>query len=214
MRWSWVRDHGQLFQDLLGQHLYMSLLPILWGLVISLPLGVACVRWPRIYAPVLVATSVLYAIPSLALFVFLLDFTGLRPATAIIPLTLYTLSVLVRNVVDGLRAVDEPVRQAATAMGFSGLRRLLQVDLPIAVPVVMGGLRVAMVSNISLVSIGSLIGLGGLGQLFTDGFQRSFPTEIISGIVLIVLLAVLADALLVVAQRLLTPWSRTRAATR
>lgn len=211
MRWSWILDHGSLFRHLLGQHIYLAVMPVLYGLLISLPLGILCVRWPRIYPPVLALTSILYALPSIALFIFLLDYTGLNPPTAIIPLTIYTLSVLVRNVVDGLRSVDEPIRQAATAMGFSGTRRLLQVELPIAVPVVMAGLRVATVSNISLVSIGSLIGLGGLGQLFTDGFQRDFPTEIWAGVVLTVLLAFVADTLLVLAQRLLTPWARKRA---
>ncbi len=212
MRWDWIGSHLDLLGTLLGQHVYLSVMPVLYGLLISLPLGLACVRWPRIYPPVLAATSVLYALPSIALFVFLLDYTGLAPATAIIPLTVYTLSVLVRNVVDGLRSVPEPVRQAATAMGFGTARRLVQVELPIATPIVIAGLRVATVSNISLVSIGSLIGLGGLGQLFTDGFQRSFPTPIIVGIALTIILAVLADGLLVLVQRLLTPWTRARRA--
>lgn len=213
IRWDWVGSHFDLFGELLGEHVYLAIMPVLWGLLISLPLGLACVRWPRIYPPVLATTSVLYALPSIALFVLLIDFTGFEPATAIIPLTVYTLSVLVRNVVDGLRSVDESVRQSAVAMGFTGLRRLLQVDLPIAAPVIMAGLRVATVSNISLVSIASLIGIGGLGQLFIDGFQRDFPTPIVVGMVLTIALAVLADSLLVLAQRLLTPWSRTRRKT-
>lgn len=208
--WVWIGEHWGLFASRLGEHLYLSLIPVVLGLLISLPLGLACVRWPRIYPPVLGATSVLYALPSLALFVLLLDFTGLSPATAIIPLTLYTLSVLVRNVVDGLRSVPEPVRQAASAMGFGATRRLLQVDLPIAVPLVVAGVRIATVASISLVSVASLVGFGGLGRLFTDGFQRSFPTPIVMGIVLTVALAVTADGLLVLAQRLLTPWARAR----
>ena len=138
----------------------------------------------------------------------LINFTGLEQATAVIPLTLYTLSVLVRNVVDGLRSVPESVRQSATAMGFSPLRRLVQVELPIAAPVVIAGVRVATVSNISLVSVGALIGLGGLGQMFTDGFQLHQTTRIIMGIVLIVILAVVADGILVALQRVLTPWAR------
>jgi osmoprotectant transport system permease protein len=210
IRWDWIASHGDLFAQLLGEHVYLAIAPVLWGLAISLPLGLACVRWPRIYPPVLATTSILYALPSIALFVLLLDFTGLSPATAIIPLTIYTLSILVRNVVDGLRSVSESVRQSAVAMGFTGLRRLLQVDLPIAAPVIMAGLRVATVSNISLVSVASLIGIGGLGQLFIDGFQRDFPTPIVVGMVLTIVLAVAADAILVGAQRLLTPWARTR----
>ncbi|HEV7898909.1 MAG TPA: ABC transporter permease [Planosporangium sp.] len=215
MDWEWVGSHGPLFADRLAEHLPMSVLPVVFGLVISLPLGIACVRWPRLYAPVLAATSILYALPSIALFAVLVNFTGLQPATAIIPLTLYTLSVLLRNVVDGLRAVPESVRQSAVAMGFSPLRRLVRVELPIAAPIVIAGTRVATVSNISLVSVGGLIGLGGLGQLFTDGFQLHQTTRIITGIALTVALAVVADGLLVVLQRLLTPWARRdRAASR
>jgi osmoprotectant transport system permease protein len=131
----------------------------------------------------------------------------------IVPLTIYTLAVLVPNVVDGLRTVPDHVRQAAVAMGFGGLRRLVQVELPIAVPVIMAGLRVATVANISLVSVGALIGIGGLGELFTDGFQRDFPTPIVVGIVLTIGLAVFCDAVLVAVQRLLTPWQRARRRT-
>ncbi|MFI5953694.1 ABC transporter permease [Cryptosporangium sp. NPDC051539] len=208
-RWSWISDHYDLLGDLLGQHLYLSVLPVVLGLLVALPLGILCVRVPRLYAPVLALTSVFYALPSLALFVVLIDYTGFTGWTVIIPLTIYTLSVLVRNVVDGLRSVPESVSQSATAMGFTGVRRIIQVDLPIAVPVVIAGLRVATVSNISLVSVGSLIGISGLGQLFVDGIQRSFITPIIVGIVLTVVLAVLADAVLVGLQWLLTPWTRT-----
>lgn len=207
MNWSWVAGHLDLFADRMGEHVYLALTPVLAGLAISLPLGMLCVRFRRIYPLVLAATSVLYAIPSIALFIFLLDYTGLSPLTAIIPLALFSLAVLVRNVVDGLRAVPEPVRQAATAMGFGGLRRLLQVDLPIALPVIFAGLRVATVSSISMVSIAALIGLGGLGKLFTDGFQRSFPTELVTGVALIVALALLADMILLLLQRLLAPWA-------
>ncbi len=214
MDWEWVGSHGPLFVDRLREHLPMSVLPVLFGLVISLPLGIACVRWPRLYPPVLALTSVLYALPSIALFAILVNFTGLEPITAIIPLTLYTLSVLLRNVVDGLRAVPESVRQSAVAMGFSPLRRLVQVELPIAAPVVIAGTRVATVSNISLVSVGGLIGLGGLGQLFTDGFQLHQTTRIIMGIVLTVALAVVADGILVILQRVLTPWARRPRASR
>jgi osmoprotectant transport system permease protein len=214
MDWEWVADHGPLFSDLLAEHIPMSVLPVVFGLLIALPLGIACVRWPRLYPPVLATTTILYALPAISLFVFLLNFTGLTMATAIIPLTLYTLSVLVRNVVDGLRSVPESVRQSAAAMGFGPVRRLIQVELPIAAPVVIAGTRVATVSNISLVSIGGLIGLGGLGQLFTDGFQLQDTTRIMMGIILTVALAIVADAMLVAVQRVLTPWSRTRRAVR
>jgi osmoprotectant transport system permease protein len=210
LRWDWIVDHVDLFVELLGNHIYLAIMPILFGLLISVPLGVACVRWPRIYPPVLGTTTILYSVPSIALFVLLIDFTGTEPVTVIIPLTVYTLAVLVRNVVDGLRSVDESVRQSAIAMGFTGLRRLLRVDLPIATPVIMAGLRVATVSNISMISISALIGIPSLGNLFIDGFQRDFKTPIVAGMVLTIALAVAADGILVVAQRLLTPWARTK----
>jgi len=208
MDWEWVATHGPLLRERMAEHLPMAILPVVFGLLISIPLGIACVRWPRIYPPVLAATSILYSLPSIALFALLLNFTGLSQTTVIIPLTLFTLSILVRNVVDGLRAVPESVRQSATAMGFSELRRLARVELPVATPVIIAGTRVATVSNISLASVGGLIGIGGLGQLFTDGFQLQQPTRIVVGIVLTVLLAVVCDAALVILQRVLTPWAR------
>jgi osmoprotectant transport system permease protein len=207
-RWSWISDHVQLLLTLMGEHIVLSVVPVVVGLLISLPLGLACVRWPKMYPPVLGATNILYALPALALFVVLIDYTGLTRTTVIIPLTIYTLSILVRNVVDGLRSVPGHVQQSAEAMGFPAVRRLVQVDLPIALPVVIAGLRVATVSTISLVSVGSLIGISGLGELFIDGIQRDFPTPIVVGIVLTVGLAVVADGILVLAQRLLTPWRR------
>jgi osmoprotectant transport system permease protein len=158
--------------------------------------------------------NVLYGLPSLALFMLFLPYFGITGSgadfTIIVPLTLFSLSVLVPNVVDGLRSVPDPVRQAATAMGFSTLRRLVQVELPIAVPVVIAGARVATVSSISLVSVGMMIGNGGLGQLFIDGYSRDFTTPIIVSCVLIIALALLSDGVLVAAQRLLTPWARRR----
>jgi osmoprotectant transport system permease protein len=130
-----------------------------------------------------------------------------------IPLTLYSLSVLVPNVVDGLASVSDPVRQAATAMGFGPLRRLLQVELPIAVPIVIAGTRVAAVSSISLVAVGQLIGQGGLGADIIRGYQLQFQTQIVAATVLIILLALVTDAILVIVQRLLTPWARARGAS-
>lgn len=212
--WEWVARNTDVIAGLLTDHLVMSVVPVTAGLAVALPAGLACARWARLYPPVLAATSLLYALPGIALFVVLVAFTGLTRTTVIIPLTLYTLAVLVPAVADGLRAVPDHVRQAATAVGYSPLRRLLTVELPIAVPVVMGGLRVATVSNISLVSVGALIGVGGLGQLFTRGAQLSFATPIIVGIVLTIVLAMLADGLLLLAQRLFTPWARAERATR
>ena len=194
----------------LGANALLGLLPPLIGLLLSVPVGIACVRWRGAYPPVLSLTSALYAIPSLAFFVILIAYTGLGYLTVIIPLTVFSLCILVPNVVDGLRSVAEPVRQAATAMGYGQLRRLAQVELPIAIPVILAGLRVAVVSSISLASLGTLIGVSSLGFFFIDGEQRTYPAEIWFSIGLILLLAMVADLLLVIAGRLLTPWLRGR----
>jgi osmoprotectant transport system permease protein len=214
MIWSWIPSNLGLIWQLTRENAVLGLVPALLGLLISVPLGIACVRWSWLYPPVLSGTSVVYALPSLALFVVLIPYTGLSDTTVIIPLTLFSLCVLVPNVVDGLRSVPEPVRQAATAMGFGTLRRLVQVELPVAVPVIMAGLRVATVSSISLASVGQLIGVSSLGYLFIDGLQRDFPTEIFVGIALVIVLALVSDTVLVTARRLLTPWQRGRRESR
>jgi osmoprotectant transport system permease protein len=144
------------------------------------------------------------------LFIVLIPYTGLTDTTVIIPLTLFSLCVLVPNVVDGMRSVPEEVRQAATAMGFGPVRRLVQVELPVAVPIVIAGLRVAMVSSISLASVGQLIGVSSLGYLIVDGYQRDFPEEIYVGGGLIIALALVCDLLLVLLRRVLTPWQPRR----
>jgi osmoprotectant transport system permease protein len=212
MSWAW--QNASMLAHLTGQNAYLALVPVLISLVISVPLGIVCVRWGWLYPPVLGVTSVLYALPALALFVVLIAYTGLNDPTVMIPLTVYSLAVLFPSVVDGLRSVPDPVRQAAVAMGFGTWRRLATVELPIATPVVIAGLRIASVSSISLVSVGQLIGIGGLGYLFTDGEARSFTTEIVTGIVLVIALALVTDTVLVLARRLLTPWQRGAGAAR
>jgi osmoprotectant transport system permease protein len=209
MSWAW--QNRDLIGHLLGSHLYLALVPVVFGIVVAVPVGIMCVRWRWTWPPILSLTSIFYAMPSLALYLVLIDYTGLTDWTVIIPLTLFSLSVLIPNVVDGLRSVPPPVKQAAVAMGFGATRRTIQVELPLAVPVIIAGLRVATVSSISLVSVGQLIGIGGLGYLFTDGEQRDFTTEIWVGLVLIILLALLFDGLLVLARRWLTPWEVRRA---
>jgi osmoprotectant transport system permease protein len=211
MMWSWIPSNVGLIRQYTLDNAYLGIVPALLGLVISVPLGIACVRWRWLYPPVLSATSILYALPSLALFIVLIPYTGLTDTTVIIPLTLFSLCILLPNVVDGLRSVPGPVRQAATAMGFGPLRRLVQVELPIAVPLVIAGLRIAVVSSISLASVGQLMGIYSLGYFFIDGYQRDFPTEIVVGLVLIIALALVCDVLLVGARRLLTPWQPRRA---
>ncbi|GIH80670.1 ABC transporter permease [Planobispora longispora] len=215
IRWEWIGNNGPLIRELVVDNVVMALAPVLVGLLVALPLGLAAVRWRWLYQPTAGVVNVVYSLPSLAVFIVLLPITGLATrTTVIVPLAFYAMAVLLPAVVDGLDSVPEHVRQSAVAMGFTPARRLLAVELPIAVPVVIAGLRVATVSSISLVSVGALVGRGGLGHLFTDGWQRQFPTPIIVGIVLIVLLAVLADLLLVLVQRWLTPWSVARTGTR
>jgi osmoprotectant transport system permease protein len=173
-------------------------------------MSLAAIRWPRLYAPILGFTGVLFTIPSLALFILLIPFTGLSISTSLIGLTMYTLLILVRNIVEGLRGVDHDVREAAQAMGYTRARQLLQVELPLALPVIMAGIRIATVTTIGLVTITALIGQGGLGRLFVDGFTLDFSTPIIVGIILSALLAFAADLALVGLQRQLTPWARSR----
>lgn len=216
IRWDWVGAHTGELTSLSLHHLKLALLPIVLGLVIAVPLGVVCVRWRVLYPPALGVANVLYGVPSLALFMLFLPYFGIGAGgmadfTIIVPLTVFSLSVLLPNVVDGLRSVPEPVRQAASAMGFGPVRRLVEVELPIAVPVVIAGARIATVSSISLVSVGVLIGNGGLGQLFIDGYALGFATPLVVSCALIVILALLSDAVLVALQRLLTPWARGRA---
>ncbi|WP_062435982.1 ABC transporter permease [Herbidospora daliensis] len=216
VRWDWIArnwDNGgpTSVKVLLENHIVMAFVPVIAGLLIAIPLGLACARYRWLYQPTVGIMNVVYSLPSLALFSILLSVTGLTQTTVIIPLTLFSLAVLIPAVVDGMQSVPDHVRQSAVAMGFQPMRRLTRVELPIAVPVVLAGLRVAAVSSISLVSVGALIGQGGLGYLFIDGWQRQFYTPIVVGIVLVVALALVADLVIIVAQRLLTPWSRRRA---
>ncbi|MFI6444004.1 ABC transporter permease [Kitasatospora sp. NPDC050543] len=208
VRWYWVGDHLGYFRELLLDHAVIALVPVLIGVVIALPLAIACARFTRLYQPVAAVFNVVYALPSLAVFVVLIPYTGLAAqATVMIPLTFYVIAVLLPTTVDGLRAVPEPVRQAATAMGYGPWHRLVAVELPAAVPYLVAGLRVATVSSISLASVGALIGRGGLGYLFIDGYQRTFYTPIIVGIVLTAALALACDLVLLTARRLLAPWA-------
>ena len=199
----------------LEQHIWLALLPVVIGLVAALPIGYLGVRFPWLYHPLVNVCGVLYSIPSLALFVFLPVILGtkiLSPLNIVVALTIYTVALLARTVADGLRSVDPLVVQSATAMGYRRFRRLTDVELPVALPVILAGLRVATVANISLVSVGALIGVGGLGQLFTRGFQLFYVEPIVVGIVLSVLLAGVADLVIVLLGRLVTPWTRFQGA--
>jgi osmoprotectant transport system permease protein len=204
------QHHGQVL-SWLGWHARLSALPLLFGLIIALPLGWLARgrRWA--YPPTVTIAGLLYTIPSLALFVVLpgiLKTRILDPTNVVVALTVYTVALLVRVVADGLAAVSEDVLQAATAMGYRGFGRLVKVELPIAVPVIAAGLRVAAVSNVSLVSVSALIGVPELGQLFTNGFQLNYQAPILLGILLSVLLALAFDIAIQLLSRALTPWRR------
>ncbi|GAA2662991.1 ABC transporter permease [Streptomyces vastus] len=200
-------DLQSSYFGLISTHLQEALIPVLVGFLLSLPIGLLCVRVRWLYPPVLWTTTVIYAIPSLAFFVVLIDYTGLSKLTVMIPLCLYSLVVLVPSVVDGIRSVPEETNAAAQAMGIGLVRRYLQVQLPIAVPAIIAGLRVAAASSISLVSVGALIGnQGALGNLLTTALLYQRPALALNSVVTTAVLAVLVDALLVLARRLLTPW--------
>ena len=199
----------------LRQHVGLAFLPLLIGVVLALPVGYLGVRFGWLYHPLLNASGIVYSIPSLALFVtlpYVLGTQVLSPVNIVVALSLYTLALMARTVADGLRSVDPSLTEAATAMGYRRTRRLVEVELPLALPVVLAGVRVAAVSNISLVSVGALIGIGGLGALFTRGFQLFYTAPILVGVVLSVLLAAVTDLVIVSVQRAVTPW--TRATTR
>jgi osmoprotectant transport system permease protein len=200
-------DLQHSFLGLVGLHLREALIPVLAGLLVALPVAQLCVRLRWLYPPVLGVTTVLYAIPSLAFFVVLIDYTGQTETTVMIPLAVYTLVVLVPAIVDGVRSVPQETLDAATGMGLGPVRRYVQVQLPIAVPAIIAGLRVASVSSISLVSVGMLIGnQGALGNMLFTGMTYGRPRLVWLSVIGTAVLAVGVDALLVLARRLLTPW--------
>lgn len=213
--WRYLETNVDEVLTALVQHIWLALLPVAIAFVLALPLGALVHRYVPARHIALTAGSVIYTVPSLALLLLLPGILGtsvLDPINVVIALTLYSLALLVRTTADGLDAVDTTVLQAATAMGYRPVRRWFTVQLPLAMPVILTGLRVATVANVSMVSIAALIGIGGLGQLFTRGFQLGFYLPpIIIGLVLSVALAVIADVLIVVLQRGLTPWARAGA---
>jgi osmoprotectant transport system permease protein len=207
---SSANNRVQILGDL-GDHVYLALLPLVLGIVLAILLGWLGHRWPPVRSVLMVLANLLYTIPSLALFVVIPGLIGskiLDSINVVVALTIYTTALLVRPVLDALDAVPAPVIAAATAVGYRPARRFLAVELPLSVPVLAAGVRVASVSNVSLVSVGALIGTGGLGVLFTDGFQREYFSPIVVGIVLTLVLALVVDLLLVGLRNLLTPWER------
>jgi osmoprotectant transport system permease protein len=213
VKWSWVRDHRGAILSALGQHVELTVIAVAIGFVLALPLAVAAWKVRALRPPLVTATGLLYVIPSVALFVLLQPITGFFSiTTAEVALVSYTLLILVRNTLAGLDAVPDDVREAARGMGLNAIRELVQVDLPLALPSVFAGLRVATVTVVGLVTVTAFIGQGGLGQLIIQGFNDNFHTPIVVGLVLSVVIAGVADALLVLLERFTLPWVRLRQA--
>jgi len=215
INWTWVRQNfvntppgTPSIVSATVQHVVLTIIAVAVGTAISIPLGIQAHRRAAVYLPVTFVSGLLYTIPSLALFVLLIPLTGLSYWTVEIGLVSYTLLILIRNVVAGLAGVPEDVKDAARGMGMRDRQVLWHVEMPLALPVIIAGIRVATVSTIGLATVGAIIGIGGLGHFILDGLQTFFNTEILVGIVLTLVLALIADALLVGAQRMLAPWFR------
>ena len=206
--WDYVVDRRSDLIEATEQHIYITVVAVALGFVIALPLALVARRFLRLESSVLGVTTIIYTIPSLAMFSLLVDSTGLTATTVIIGLALYTLSVLVRNMLAGLRAVPDDVRESAIGLGYGRTRLLFKIELPLALPVIMAGLRVATVSTVALTTVGTIIGFGGLGNLLSDAIPLEFNAQILTASVLCVLLAIAFDLILVGLQRLLTPWAR------
>lgn len=210
VRWDWVLGHADEIWQRLLEHVTLALLAVGIGFALSFALALLVRRYRRLRTPVTRLAGVLYTIPSLALFSLLVPVTGLTPLTAEIGLVSYTLLILIRSILDGLQSVPAEVRETAVGMGYTPWHLLWRVEIPLAIPVIVGGLRVATVTTIGLVTVTALIGEGGFGYFILQGMQRFYTTPLIVGATLSVALAILADGLLVLTQRWVTPWARPR----
>jgi osmoprotectant transport system permease protein len=211
--WAWIGDHlDDIFARTI-QHLYLAAIALFVGFVLAFVLALAIRRYSKFDGPIVGVTGILYTIPSLALFAALVPVTGLTIMTAVIPLIIYTLLIYVRSMTAGLRASPPEILEAADAMGFTSGRRLREIELPLALPLIISGVRIATVSTIGLVVVSALIGdnFGGLGFFIRDGINTFFPTKVYVGAVMSVVLALIADAALVGVERRATPWARARA---
>jgi osmoprotectant transport system permease protein len=208
--WGWIADHLGAMAGRAGQHLYLSAIAVVVGFAISFGLAVWSIRRRSIYGPIVAIAGVLYTIPSLAMFPILVGITGLSDLTAEVPLVLYSLLIFVRNIVAGFDGVPSEILEAANGIGYTWWGRFWQVELPLATPLVVAGIRLASVSTIGLVTITGILGdrFGGLGFFIFEGMRHGFPTEIFAGGLASILLAIAVDQLLVLVQRRLTPWSR------
>ncbi|WP_024288930.1 ABC transporter permease [Cellulomonas sp. KRMCY2] len=209
LSWSYVQDNWADISEALGQHITLTVQAVLIALCLALPLAVLAHGRPRVAGTVLGIAGILYTIPSLALFAVLAPFTGIGRTTVLIGLVAYALLVLVRNILVGLEGVDPEVRDAARGLGYGRARMLLRVELPNALPSVIVGIRLATVTTVALVTIGVVVGYGGLGQLMYRGFNSSYRAEIVTATLLTLAIALAADLLVMLLGRLATPWART-----
>lgn len=205
---EYLSTRSDLLASATLEHVVLTTVSVTLGLLLALPLGLVAFRFPRVGALVLGTSTALYTIPSLAMFSLLLPVTGLSATTVVIGLVLYSLTILVRNVVAGLQAVPDDVVESATGTGYGPVSLLLRVQLPLALPTVLAGVRVATVSTVALVTVGAILGNGGLGDLIFAGLRTQFQAEVLTATVLVVALAVVADLLLLGVQRAATPWQR------
>jgi len=214
--WAWAAGHLDDLAWRTLQHLLLGGIAVGLGFAISLTLAIWAVRRPGVRRVAVTASAILYTVPSLALFAALVPLTGLTITTAVVPLTLYTLLIYLRNLLAGLDGVPADVLEAADAMGYGGRARLLRVELPLALPLIVGGIRLASVSTIGLVTVSGILGdrFGGLGFFIFEGYLHSFPTEILFGAIPSIALAVVVDVVLLRVQRRLTPWTRAGATQR
>ena len=205
---DYLSTRSELILSSTTQHVTLTVVSVVLGLLLALPLGLVAFRYPRLRGALLSTSTAVYTIPSLAMFSLLLPFTGLTATTVVIGLVLYSLTILVRNVLAGLQAVPADVVESATGTGYGPTGLLLRVRLPLALPTLFAGLRVATVSTVALVTVGAILGNGGLGNLIYSGLRTQFQAEVLTATVLVVVLAITADLLLVLLQRALTPWQR------
>lgn len=207
---DYLTDRWTTLRDALVEHVAITLAAVALGLLVAVPLALVARRYPRLESTVVSGSTILYTIPSLAMFSFLVPYTYLTPTTVVIGLALYSLTILVRNLLAGLRSVPADAIEAAIGAGYSPWRRLTRIEMPLALPVVMAGLRVATVSTVALTTVGAIVGYGGLGDLLLTGVGTQFKAQILAASVLCVVLAVVLDLGLLAIQRLITPWTRGR----
>ena len=205
---QYIVDRKDEIVDATVEHILITVAAVALGVLIAFPLALIARRYPRLESGILGVSTGIYTIPSLALFPLLLPFTGLSPTTVVAGLALYALTILVRSMLEGFRAVPDEVRESAAGLGYGATRMLFRVELPLALPVIMAGLRVATVSTVALTTVGSLVSYGGLGNLIKDGVETNFRAELFTAAVLCVALAVVLDVIVVLTQRAMTPWTR------